>query len=137
MTNTIATYQDLLDEKERLTQLLKAQKELVHADFQELKAELLPVRSAIATIGKMTTRDSSNPLLTGVTNTVIDVAVRNLFLNKAGWLTRMIVPFVMKNFSSHVIADNKQPILKKLFSLFGKKHKMNGTHKVHEEEDED
>lgn len=136
MTKTIATYQDLLDEKERLTQLLKAQKELVHADFQELKAELAPVRAAFSTIGKMTTRDSSNPLLTGVTNTVIDVAIRNLLLNKAGWLTRMVVPFVMKNFSSHVIADNKQPILKKIFSLFGKKHKMNGKAPLQETEED-
>ena len=136
MTKSVATYQDLLDEKERLTQLLKAQKELVRLDFEEVKAELAPLRSAISTIGKITTRDSNNPVLTGIANTVIDVAVKNVLLNKAGWITRLVVPFFMKNFSSHVIADNKQPILKKIFSLFGKKHKMNGKPMVEETEED-
>lgn len=135
MTNTIATYHDLLEEKERLSKLLKAQKELVRLDFKEVKAELEPLRSAISMVGKITTRDKSNPLLTGVANTVIDVAIRNLILSRSGWLTRLVVPFIAKNFSSHVIADNKKPILKKLFSLFGKKN-MNGKAHIAETEED-
>jgi len=129
MTKQIATYQDLLDEKERLQQLLKAQKELVRADFNEVKEEFAPVRSAFHMIGKFTTRDKSNPLLSGVAGTAIDLLVRRFLLARTGWLTKLAVPFLMKNFSSHVLGENKKPILKKLFSLFGKKPHMNGKMK--------
>lgn len=127
MTNPrIATYQDLLDEKERLKQLLSAQKELVRQDFNEIKAELAPVRNAFSFIGKVTTKDKSNPLLNGVADTVIDIFIKRMILSRTGWITRLAVPFLMKNFSSHLIGDNKKSILKKVFSLFGSKRHMNG-----------
>ena len=44
MTKKINTYEDLLEEKERLQKLLQAQKELVRADIAELKLQLKPRR---------------------------------------------------------------------------------------------
>jgi hypothetical protein len=117
----IATYDDLLQEKIRLKALLQAQKELVRQDIQEIKEELAPVKSAISMVGKFATRDNSNVLLTTAAEGVIDLVVRKLVLARAGWITKMVVPFLMKNFSSHVVNDNKDKLFSKLFSWFGKK----------------
>ncbi|PZR27094.1 MAG: hypothetical protein DI535_11815 [Citrobacter freundii] len=137
MTNKpiIRTYDDLLNEKARLKELLQAQKQLIRADVEEIKLEFQPVKNAIGVIGKFTTRDKSNPLLTTATETVIDLVVRKLILSRSGWLTKMVVPFLMKNVSSHLVNENQGAIFSKLFSLFSKK-KKHGEPDIDEDEEE-
>jgi hypothetical protein len=144
MTSTIRTYEDLLAERQRLESLLHTQKQIIREDIDEIKQELVPVKTAINFVGKLTTQDHSNPILNGTINTVIDLVMNKLVLAKSGWLTRFIVPFIMKNFSSHVVDEKKDDILRKVFSLFKKKKKDDKTHesngKMHhpvEEEDDD
>jgi hypothetical protein len=128
MTNKIQTYKDLLEEKERLKLLLSAQKEVLRQDVNQIKVELAPVRKAVSTVGKMFTKDKTSWALSTAADTVIDIFVRRMILSKAGWFTRIVVPFLMKNVSSHVIADNKDKILSKLSALTGlfSKKKNNG-----------
>jgi|GEM_PF-284059 len=132
---TIRTYDDLLKEKARLTELLQAQKELVRADVEEIKLELQPVKNAISMIGRLTTRDKSNPLLTSATESIIDLVVRKMILSRSGWLTRIIVPFLMKNVSSHLVNKSQDAIFSGLFSLFSKK-KKHGEPDPDEDEEE-
>jgi hypothetical protein len=129
MTSTIKTYEDLLAEKQRLKALLETQKQVVRQDINELKQELVPVKSAINFIGKLTTQDHSNPLISGTFNTVIDLIMQKVVLARAGWFTKFIIPYFMKNFSSHVIDEKKDDILRKVFSIFKKKNKGDQTHK--------
>lgn len=135
MTKPIRTYKELLEEKERLKLLLSAQKELVRQDINEIKLELAPVKSAINVVGKFATKDNRNWILTTAADTIIDLVIRKMVLSKAGFITKMVVPFFMKNFSSHVIGDNKDKIVSKLSSWFGKKN-ANGKAPVSEEEKE-
>jgi len=122
MTKRIDSYEDLLKEQARLQLLLDAQKELVRADINQIKAEFVtPVRSALSYIGKFATKEKGNWMLTTAADTIIDIVFKRMVLSKAGWVTKLVVPFFMKNFSSHVIADNKDKIVNKLFSWFGKK----------------
>jgi hypothetical protein len=145
MTSTIRTYEDLLAERQRLESLLHTQKQIIREDIDDIKQALVPVKTAINFVGKLTTQDHSNPILNGTINTVIDLVMNKLVLAKSGWLTRFIVPFIMKNFSSHVVDEKKDDILRKVFSLFKKKkkddktHESNGKmhHPVEEEEDDD
>ena len=122
MTKQIRTYDDLLEEQARLKMLFGAQRELVRQDINEIKLELLPVRKAISVIGKFATRDNRAQLITSFADTMIDIGLRKLIFSKAGFLTKLVLPFIMKNFSSHVINDNKDKIISKLSSLFGRKH---------------
>lgn len=142
MSKRINSYQDMLEEKARLEALLSAQKELVRQDINELREELAPLKTAVSWIGKVTTKDKGNWLLTATTDTLIDVVLKKMVLKKAGWVTKLVLPFIMKNFSSHVIADNKDKIASALFSLVGKKNgKMHAGKKkkyqAFEDEEED
>jgi len=138
MNKPIQSYDDLLREKERLQALLKVQREIVREDVAELRVQLEPITSTLGMAGKLFTRDRNNIILNASANTLIDVIMKKVLLSRAGWIARLVVPFFMKNFSSHLISENKPSLLNKLFSLFGKKRE-NGHPKVysddHEEED--
>jgi hypothetical protein len=118
----IQTYEDLVKEKQQLEVLLQAQKELIRYDITELRKELQPAADTISFIGKIITRDKSNAILTGGANRVIDLLFRKLILARSGWLTRLIVPFLLKNYSSHLIAEKKEGLINKLFSWVGHKN---------------
>jgi hypothetical protein len=129
MTKPIKTYQDMLDEKERLEILLGNQKEKVKNSAHALKAEFKPAFSAISFLGSLVTRDSTNPVLGATANTMIDLVVKKLILGRAGWIARTIIPLLVKNMSSHYIADHETDIFRKVFSFFGlgKKKKKEKT----------
>jgi hypothetical protein len=119
MNKKIKTYEDLLEHKQKLQTLLDAQKELVKADIQDVKAEL---GKSAAAVGKIFTRDTSNFLIMAGANRLIDVVVKNTILGRAGWVLRLAIPFLLKNYSSHYIADNKDKWYRKLFSWVGNKN---------------
>jgi len=135
MTKKITSYKQLVEERQKLEELLKAQKQLLRADVLELKAQLTPLREAFETIKKFTTKDKNNPLITYGTDALINTVVKNFLLAKTGWLTRLVIPYFVKNFSSHVVAENKETWLQKLRGWLGHK---NGKHKKTEKhEDKD
>ena len=119
MNKRIKTYDDLVKQKQQLELLLEAQKELIKYDFQEVKIE---TRAALAGAGKAFTRDTSNLLITAGTNKLIDAVIKNVLLSRAGWVMRLVIPFFLKNFSSHYIADHKNSWFKKLFAWVGHKN---------------
>lgn len=118
MKRKIRSYDDLEREEQLLEELLQAQKELVQLDIQQLKAQLKPAAAALRFFNNVTTPDKSNPLLNEGANTAIDFLLKKIVLARAGWITKLLVPMVVKNYSSHFIADHKQDIVQKIFSLF-------------------
>ena len=122
MTNKITSYQDLLRHEEQLELLLKAQKELLVEDFRQLKEEMKPAKAALSFFSRVTTREKGNFFIGEGINKLVDLVVKKLILAKAGWLTRLTVPFLIKNYSSHVIADHKDQWIQKLFSWLGHKN---------------
>lgn len=118
MSQPIRTYKDLCEERERLQKKLTAQKQRVKDDWHDLKQEFNPVRNAIGVFGKMTHPDRSNPLLNVGLKIASDLLLKNFVLAKAGWAARLAVPFVVKNFSSHVIAEKGAGFINKVTNLF-------------------
>ena len=129
MVKNITTYNELLEEKKRLEALLATQKQILRADVQEIKAIFQPVRDAVDVVKKFTTRDKSNLLVTLGTDTLVNMLIKNFLLKKTGWITKLVIPFLLKNYTSHVVNDNKAKWFQKLTSLFGRK---NGRHKEEE-----
>ena len=59
-------------------------------------------------------------------NKVLDVLLRKVILSRSGWLTKLTVPFFIKNISSHFLAGHKDELINKLFAWVGKAHHGNG-----------
>jgi hypothetical protein len=110
----IQTYDDLIEEKKRLEALLIVNKEQVSTNWVEMKKEFEPVNNIIGFFSKLTTRDKSNPLVNIGIDVAGDLVLRKFLLARAGWATRILVPLLLKNYSSNVLADKGRSFLQKV-----------------------
>ena len=122
MKRKIKSYEDLEREEQLLEELLNTQKELIRLDIEVLRDQLKPAKMALQFFNKITTTDKSNLLLNEGANRVIDLVLNRFILARSGWITKFLVPMFLKNYSSHLIADNKANIVEKIFSFFGRKN---------------
>ena len=118
---TIKTYNDMCAERERLQNLLAFQKKRVADDWDAFKDGLSPVKNVFGVVGKMAKGDKSNPLVTAGLNIASDLFLKNFVLAKAGWVTKLAIPFVMKNYSSHFLSNTGKGFFSKLGSLFSRR----------------
>jgi len=131
MSKRFSSYKDLLKEKQQLEVLLQAQKEVIRCDVEEIKLKLQPVKEALEFVKKITTKDKTNLFFDLGSDIAINTLVKNFILSRAGWLTRIVVPFFLRNYSSHFIAEQKDKWIEKLKSWLGHK---NGKDEHSEEE---
>lgn len=133
----IKTYEDLEAEEKRLQALLYSHKESVKDSFASFKTSLTPWRLAMSTVGKIFHTDSTaNPLMKFGLDIGVDVLVRRILLAKSGWFTKIIVPFIIKNYSTHVVKQNKVAgIINKIKSFFtdAKKDVKEKAHDIKED----
>lgn len=126
MSKRIQTYQDLEEEEQRLEGLLAAQQELIRIEFRALRDDFRPALTTVNTFSKLFTRRKDDTLLGAGTERMIDFVFNRFVLNKAGWLTRFVVPILAKNVSSHIVADNRHSLLGRLRGFLKRKKKQNG-----------
>ena len=112
--NKIQTYDDLVEEKKRLEALLIVNKEQISTNWVEMKQEFEPVNNIIGFFGKLTTRDKSNPLVNMGIDVAGDLVLRKILLARAGWATRLVIPYLVKNFSSNVLADKGRSFFQRI-----------------------
>lgn len=124
MSQTIKTYADLCEEREKVKSLLVVQRQKIRDDWEGLKNEFLPVKNAFGVVGKMTHADRSNPLVNAALKVAGDLFLKNFVLAKAGWVTKLAVPFVVKNYSSHVLVEKGGNVLGKVINFFSKKRPL-------------
>jgi hypothetical protein len=121
MSKAIKTYEDLLQEEQRLMQQLKSQEALIREDLVLLKEKLKPVGKVYSVLEKMATRDHTGPLASFGIDFSIDLLLRKILLARAGWFTKIFVPFLVKNYSSHIISEqHRTKIATKIKNIFNK-----------------
>lgn len=119
--SNIKTYDDLDREEQRLMSQLRSHEVLIKEDLAGLKESLKPVGKVYNVIHKMATRDHTGPLANFGIDFSIDLLVRRVLLARAGWFTKIFVPFLVKNYSSHIISDEqKEKFAQKIQNLFNK-----------------
>ena len=91
--------------------MLAVHKANVSANWAELKEELKPVNNVFSFLGKLTTRDKTNPLVNIGIDVAGDLLLRKMLLAKAGWAIRFVVPFLLKNYSSNVFTEKAKPFI--------------------------
>lgn len=117
----IRTYEDLLQEEQRLKQQLKEQEIIIRQDIVNMKENFEPAKKVYDTVHKIFTRDNRVPLFNFGLEVGIDILVRRLILAKAGWFAKTLVPYLIKNYSSHIIGEEKRKALvKKIQEIINK-----------------
>ncbi len=121
--NNITTYNDLLQEKQRLTLLLAERKILVKTEFEEIKLKLKPITNIIDVVEKVTSKDTSNPLLNSAIGMGVNFLLKNVLLRNAGWITKLVLPVLAKNYLSHEVEETKN-VFSKIGNFVKKKFKQ-------------
>jgi hypothetical protein len=118
MNNPSQSYEQLVIRRKQLESLLKAQEELIRIDIEEIKISLAPVQNAATNLISFFTQDKAAGLLGFGANRVLDVFVRKILLSRSNWVTKLIIPFMVKNFSSHFIAEHKDQWMENIRKWF-------------------
>ena len=124
MKNKISTYEDLVQEEQRLTALLGSYKELIKDDIAGVKEGLNPVKQVAKTVRNLFTRGDNGPLLNFGMNFGLDVFLKRVLLGRASWITKVVVPYVIKNYASHLITEDQRRTVAKSVGKFLTKFMM-------------
>jgi hypothetical protein len=117
----IKNYEDLEAEKLRLMAILKNHEEAIRVDMAGVREGLTPINNAIGVINKMATRDNTGPVMNFGLEMGIDLFIRRVLLGKAGWFAKIVVPYVIKNYTSHLFGEEKrEAIMHKVKAFFAK-----------------
>lgn len=117
----IKTYEDLLQEEQRLLLQLKASELLIRDDIAGVKEGLKPIGRVMKTISKFTTRDKTGAFANFGLDFSVDLLVRRILLARAGWFTKIVIPYVIKNYSSHFITEQqKAKLMQKISNILSK-----------------
>jgi hypothetical protein len=103
--NKISNYNDLVTERMRIEQELAFQKAQINAEIQEIRDRLKPVMGILSFFDSSKKQSLKSTAMQVGANIGIDVLLRNTILGRAGWLARLILPFVAKKISSKVIEN--------------------------------
>lgn len=113
----------MLEEEERLKELLRVQELQLQVDIRGIKEELRPITNFAHTAKKFLTRKGGQALTTAGIKLLVDGLVKNFILKKSGWFMRFTVPFFLKNYASH-LASEPGKLMDKIKHLFGKNGKV-------------
>jgi hypothetical protein len=51
----------------------------------------------------------------------VDLFVRKILLARAGWFTKILIPYLIKNYSSHIISEQQRAkLMEKINNFFSK-----------------
>lgn len=114
----IKTYEDLEKEEQRLTARLAVLKVDIREDIQEVKQgvkdKLNPIKKVKHTVHNLMVRETENgKVVTMLVNLVTDFFVRLVIPNRTSVLTKTIIPFISRNYVSHLITDEQRQAITK------------------------
>lgn len=119
MSKKIQTYNDLVEEKQRLETLLGVQKQQMKTSWEQLLLELTPVQSIFGHVKKFFKADKSNPAVNFAVGMASDTLLKKILLARADWVTRLVVPLFVKNYSSNFLNNDKtKRVFSKVAALF-------------------
>lgn len=122
MTKKIKTYDDLLQEEARLTAQLSSYKQLIKTDIAGVKAGLNPIKKAKEKAKSLFVREGKNgPAINFALNFVLDYIIRKIMPNRTGVFTKTVIPFVIKNYVSHLITDEQRKAISTAANSFVEK----------------
>jgi hypothetical protein len=99
----INNYEELVLERKKLETQLAHYRLVIDGEVQEIKQKLEPIAKVVSFFSPSKNPSQNNKLLQAGTNLGIELLVRQKLLSKAGWLTKLVLPFILKKVSSRAI----------------------------------
>lgn len=118
MSKKISTYEDLLVEKQNLEVLFQVQKTLVKLEIDEIKADLDPAFNALEFLRKLALRNTENPIMQSGLNMLINFMNDKVQGENPGFLRSTVIPYILKNYASNLLAGHADGLIDQLVSLF-------------------
>jgi len=104
--NKINNYEDLLNERKRIQSQIADQKLVLIEEFTSIKSKLMPFLNLLPVLNIFRKQETRQPLISTVSSLGIDL-VGQTFLSKSSWITRFIVPLIVKGISSTILRKKK------------------------------
>lgn len=106
--------------------------ERIKEDFEQIKEDLKPLNIAGKALRNMMSSENNTVLGESIGLTV-DTLIRKLLFRNSGFMTKLVVAFVVKNFARNLVTKNSENIIDWIQSLFLKlknrnRHNHNGQH---------
>lgn len=112
MKTEIQNIDDLRAERARLKNQMELSKIHMKKEIKAIKTELNPVHQAVGLVGDLFTAPKKGLLHVGVGIGVNTLLKRGL-LARAGWLPRLVIPFLVQNLATNLIYKNRTSLVEK------------------------
>ncbi len=106
----IETYRQLEEEKQFTKRKIAQLEFLIEEDVAQIKASLHPWTNAGHAVRNMVSSDKDGIMGESIGLTV-DTLIKKLLLRKSGWITKLVVSFLVKNFAKNLVSKNAENIL--------------------------
>jgi hypothetical protein len=120
MKTDIKNLDDLRAERARLKNQIEASRMNLRYEFGAIKQELNPLNQALGVVTDVFTTPRKGLLSLGV-GIGVDTVLKNVILARAGWLPRLVVPFLVKNVATNYISKNKTSVVENIVGWVKKK----------------
>jgi hypothetical protein len=128
---------ELKSERIRLMQNKMNLETEIQSDFQEIKYYFSPSHIIPEGVSKVLI-NKHHGVVNDSLGLLADVIIRKVLLRNAGFLAKLVLPMLARNFTSNVVSENKDKIITWVAGLFSKSSKKKKSpDKVYEESFED
>lgn len=110
---------DLKTEQKRLLQRKEILETEIITGFEKFKEELGPLGSFTKGAGNILV-SKDNGILGNSLGSIANFITKNVLLKNSGFITRLIVPYLVKNSTSSLVENNKSKIVDWVGNVFSK-----------------
>ncbi|AXY78366.1 hypothetical protein D3H65_32175 [Paraflavitalea soli] len=114
----IKSYEDLLQEQDRLRKQLNTQKAELNGRIREVKEKLAPVGTIISAIGGISAMGAKNPMIKSGIGLAVDMFLKGRLFRKSGLVTGILGSFLVRNVATKVAAGAAGALIGTLIKKF-------------------
>ena len=100
--NSIRNYEELLEERWRVEARIAARKIAIGEELLDVRKKFEPFLYLLPVLTTLKDMRTNNMFVKVLTSLGIDLVGQKL-LSKTNWLTRLIIPLILKRFSRHTL----------------------------------
>lgn len=114
----IKSYEDLLQEQDRLRKQLNVQKTELNGRIRDVKEKLAPIGTIIGAIGSISAFGAKHPMIKSGVGLAVDMFVKKRLFKKSGLVTGILGSFLLRNVATKVAAGAAGALITTLIKKF-------------------